>query len=327
MKINHLVSNYKYGKYVLTSSEIEGMFDCGAVDCPNVFSHNGRFYMTYLGFDNNGYQTGLAVSDNLVDWEKLGVILKRGSNCDWDNFGMAATSLLMDKDLYGGNKLKKYQGKYWLVYHAYPKSGYEAGSAEIGLAWTEDENLLNWNFYGDPVFSYKDGADWEKGGLYKADLVEHDGKFYMFYNAKNKENGDWIEQISVAVSNDLFNWKRIFEKPIVQVDPYSWDSRFVADPQVFYDSKEKQWVMFYYGLGNLAACNGVAISKDLLNWEKFPCPILTPGKDGEIDSLYAHKPYVIYHKDALYHFYCACHDTTEKRFRGIAVARNKPWLD
>ena len=77
--------------------------------------------MTYIGFDEIGYQTGLAVLDNLIDWEKLGVILKRGSHAEWDKVGMAATSLLMDRDLYGGNKLKKYQGKYWLVYHAYPQ--------------------------------------------------------------------------------------------------------------------------------------------------------------------------------------------------------------
>ena len=121
MNVKHLISNYKYGKPILTGSGIKGDFDSAAVDCPNVFSHNGRFYMTYIGFDEIGYQTGLAVLDNLIDWEKLGVILKRGSHAEWDKVGMAATSLLMDRDLYGGNKLKKYQGKYWLVYHAYPQ--------------------------------------------------------------------------------------------------------------------------------------------------------------------------------------------------------------
>lgn len=325
MKVKHLISNYKYGKPILMGSGIEGSFDSDAVDCPNVFSHNGRFYMTYLGFDDIGYQTGLAVSNNLIDWEKLGVILKRDSNMDWDRVGMAGTSVLMEKDLYGGNKLKKWQDRYWLIYHAYPKKGYESGSAEIGLAWTQDEDLLDWHFYGEPVFSWKDGADWESGGLYKADLIEHNGKFYMFYNAKNSETGEWIEQIGMAVSDDLIHWERVFDRPVVEVDRYAWDSRFIADPQVFYDSKENQWVMFYYGLGNLAACDGIAISKDLFNWEKFPCPILTPGKNGTIDSLYAHKPYVIYHNDALYHFYCACQENEQGRIRCISVARNKPW--
>lgn len=332
MVVDHLISNYKYGEPVLTGSGVAGTFDEKGVDCPLVFSHNGRFYMSYLGFDGVSYQTALAVSDDLLHWEKKGVILKRNSHLDWDRQGMAGTSVLMERDLYRGNKLKKYKDKYWMVYHAYPGAGYEAGSAEVGLAWTQDENLLDWHFYGEPVFSYKDGADWEKGGLYKADILEYDGKFYVFYNAKNKESGDWIEQIGVAVSDDMFCWKRLFDHPVVSADRQSWDSRFAADPQVFYDSKEKQWVMFYYGLGNLGACDGVAVSRDLLHWEKFPCPILTPGRDGTVDSVYAHKPFVICHNGALYHFYCACRphregDITDLhgRFRCISVARSKPW--
>ena len=325
MVVDHLISNYKYGEPVLTGSGVAGTFDEKGVDCPLVFSHNGRFYMSYIGFDGMSYQTALAVSDDLLHWEKKGVILKRNSHSRWDSQGMAGTSVLMERDLYGGNKLKKYKNKYWMVYHAYPGAGYEAGSAQVGLAWTQDENLLDWHFYGEPVLSYKDGADWEKGGLYKADLVEHNGKFYLFYNAKNKATGEWTEQIGIAVSDDLFNWERVFDKPVLSVDHEAWDSRFVADPQVFYDSKENQWVMFYYGLGNLAACDGVAVSKDFFHWQKFPCPILTPGRDGTIDSLYAHKPYVIYCHGALYHFYCACHDTAEGRIRCLSDARNKHW--
>lgn len=342
MHIDHLISNYKYGKPVLTGSGIEGTYNYKAVDCPHVFSHNGRFYMTHIGFDGKGYQTGLAVSDDLLHWENLGTILKRGSNREWDKVGMAVTTILMDRDLYGGNKLKKWQGKYWLLYHAYPGEGYEAGSAEIGLAWTEDESLMDWHFYGDPVFSWKDGADWEHGGLYKADLLQHDGKFYMFYNAKNRdqdgwmvENVDgegWIEQTGMAVSEDLVHWTRPFDRPVLPVDKNSWDSIFASDPQVFYDSKENQWVMFYYGLGNLSACDGIAVSQDLYHWTKFPAPILTIGAEGTIDSKYAHKPFVIWHDDALYHFYCACRPYQEGdpadnngEFRCISVARTKPW--
>ena len=332
MNIDHLISSYKYGKPVLTGSGIEGTYNCKAVDCPQVFRHNGRFYMTHIGFDGTGYQTGLAVSDDLLHWTTLGIILKRGSHMDWDRVGMAATAILMDKDLYGGNRLLKWQGKYWLMYHAYPGEGYESGSAEVGLAWTEDEDLMDWHFYGEPVFSWKDGAAWERGGLYKTDLVSHDGKFYMFYNAKDKDAEGWTEQTGMAVSEDLIHWTRPFDVPVLPVDKNAWDSMFASDPQVFYDSREQQWVMFYFGLGDLSACDGLAVSSDLYHWKKFPAPILTIGKPGTIDSIYAHKPYVIWHDDALYHFYCACRphqdgDPTDNdgEFRCISVARTKPW--
>lgn len=332
MNIEHLIPAYKYGKPVLTGSGVEGAYNSNAVDCPNVFTHNGTFYMMHIGFDGAGYQTALAQSDDLIHWNTKGVILPRGGNMAWDSVGMAGASILMEKDLYGGNHLKKWNGKYWILYHAYPSEGYEAGAAEMGLAWSEDEELLEWHFFGEPVFSWKQGAAWERGGLYKGDITEHDGKFYMFYNAKDKDEEGWLEQTGMAVSEDLIHWERPFDEPVLPVDPQAWDSVFASDPQVFYDSREEQWVMFYYGLGNLSACDGVAVSKDLYHWNKFPAPILSIGARGEIDSVYAHKQSVIFHDGALYHFYCACrpHEegdpaNNEGEFRCITVARTKPW--
>lgn len=332
MVVDHLITPYKLGRPVLAGSGIPGAYDERAVDCPTVFKHNGLWYMLHVGFDGTGYQTGLAVSRDLLNWEKKGVILKRGSHMAWDRVGMAATAVLMDKDLYGGNELKKWNGRYWLMYHSYPYAGYESGAAEVGLAWTDDEELLNWHFYGEPVFSWRDGEMWEKGGLYKVDLVQRDGRFFMFYNAKNHPEGGWEEQIGMAESDNLVSWTRCSDRPVVPVDPQAWDSHFASDPFVMYDPKEEQWVMFYYGLGSLSACDGVAVSRDMRTWKKFPAPILTTGRAGELDSKYAHKPCVVYHDGSLYHFYCAVRPRKDgdiagvwNEFRCITVARSQPW--
>ena len=53
---------YKFGKLVVSPSGVDGEFDGKTVDCPFVFHHDGRFYMTYVGWDGTGYQTGLASS-------------------------------------------------------------------------------------------------------------------------------------------------------------------------------------------------------------------------------------------------------------------------
>ena len=67
---------------------------------------------------------------------------------------------------------------------------------------------------------------------------------------------------------------------------------------------------------------------------KLNRPILAPsGEPGSIDSKHAHKPCVIYHNGALYHFYCAVRPTeTEeerrkfgKEFRCLTVARSTPF--
>ncbi len=334
MEISHLLTPYKLNRPVIQASGKEGMFDRYAVDCPTPFRHNGKYYMMYIGFDGTGYQTAIATSDKLSEgWSEPKLILKRGANMDWDKIGMAGTTILMENDLFGGNHLKKFNGKYWLMYHSYPNAGYESGPAKIGLCCTDDEELLNWEFYGEPVYLPDDGGDWEKGGLYKCWLIEHEGTFYMFYNAKTEGDG-WIEQIGAAKSNDMIHWSRFETNPIVKVDPRGWDSQFASDPQVYFDSRENQWVMFYYGLGNLSACDGIAVSKNLIDWEKFPIPIITTGRSGDaIDSIYAHKPGIIYCREEqrLYHFYCACRPYKEgdgaenfgHEFRCISAAVSK----
>jgi hypothetical protein len=57
---------FKYGKLVLAASQEKGAFDSHSVDCPFVFAYGRLFYMTYIGYDGTGYQTGLASSRNLV---------------------------------------------------------------------------------------------------------------------------------------------------------------------------------------------------------------------------------------------------------------------
>ncbi len=335
MNIDHLITPFKLQRPVLSASGKPGAFDSMAVDCCYPFRHNGKFYMTYVGFDGVGYQTGLAVSDDLIHWEPQGVILRRGANRDWDKVGMACTWILRESnDLYGPNTLKKVDGKYWMFYHAYPGEGYEAGGAEIGLAYTEDERLMDWTFVGEPVFSYKDGAPWERGGLYKCCVIEHQGLYYMFYNAKDRDGeGGWLEQTGVATSKDMLHWERYAANPVLNVTEGAWDQVFVSDPWVTYDSKNNQWVMFYYGFNGRQAMDGIAVSGDLLNWQKFPAPILTTGAGSDIDTRYAHKPGMIYHEGMLYHYYCACRPSREgdcavnlgNEFRCISVARSQPW--
>jgi hypothetical protein len=49
---------YRYGKLVLAASGSPDAFDSKLVDDPIVFRHESGFYMLYIGFDGQGYQTG-----------------------------------------------------------------------------------------------------------------------------------------------------------------------------------------------------------------------------------------------------------------------------
>lgn len=328
--ISKYLTPYKLKKPVLTGSGIEGTFDSLAVDCPFVFYHNSKFYMMYIGFDGKGYQTGLAESTDLVNWTKKGAILKREEHAGWDRVGAAGTWIVKNtNDLYGLSTLKKIDNKYWLVYHSYPEAGYEEGAAKIGLAWTDDEELMVWHRLPEPVFSWEDGDDWDKGGLYKACLIEHKGVYYLYYNAKNKTYGPWVEQTGIATSADMLHWKRHGNNPVVRVSD-GWDSVFCSDPCVVRD--DANWLMFYFGFNYHHAQEGIAVSNDMLHWEKYPNPILHSGTEGELDEIHAHKPSIIYNNGILYHFYCACRKYREgdqsknlgNEFRCITVATSKP---
>ncbi len=327
--IKPYLTPFKYPYPVLIGSGKPGAFDELAVDIPFVFYHQRQFHMLYTGFDGKGYQSALAVSDDLIHWNPKGTILKRDENSNrWDHFGRAGTWIIKKSDmLHDMPCLRKIDGKYWMVYHSYPGVGYEEGPAEIGLAYTEDEELMHWTPLERPIISWRDGDDWEKGGLYKACIVQSDHTWYMFYNAKNTEKR-WIEQTGMAVSKDLFHWQRSSRNPILKVTKGGWDGRFVSDPCIVKDGA--QWLNFYFGYDYGHAQEGLAVSENLTDWEKVDSPIIHHGKHGEMDEGHVHKASVVYHNDTLYHFYCATRpyrkgDPTKMHdeFRYIAVATGK----
>lgn len=329
-RIQKYLTPYKYNKPVIIGSGEKGEFDELAVDIPFVFWHKDCFYMLYTGYDGIGYQSALATSKDLLNWNHKGLILKRSENKNrWDKIGCSATWIIKESDnIWDLPTLKKIEGKYWLVYHSYPREGYESGPAKISLAWCEDEELLQWHFLDEPVFSWEDGEEWEKGGLYKACIIKNKEEWYMFYNAKNKKDR-WEEETGLAISKDLFNWKRYEKNPILKTDKNSWDERFVSDPYILKD--EDNWINFYFGYGNSHAQEGLALSKDLVSWEKVREPIIKHGIPGEIDSGHAHKASIVYYNDTLYHFYCGTRPSNNGdktsvhgEFRTICLATSKP---
>lgn len=326
MDLTPYLTPYKLNRPVLTGSGVAGAFDERAVDAPFVFSHQGRFCMTYIGFDGRGYQTALATSSDLLNWQPEAVLLRRGEGHGWDSANAAGTWLLCEDDLTGPRTLKQWQGRYWLAYHSYPGEGYESGPARFGLAWTTDESLRHWERLPEPFLTPEAGEPWEQGGLYKLCLVQHEGLFYLFYNAKDREA---MEQTGLATSPDLRTWTRHPGNPLVRTTPGAWDSRFRSDPYVVRDGG--RWLMFHFGYDGRHAQEGLAWSDDLRHWHQHPEPILKVGPPGSLDSTHAHKPAVIRHQGVLYHYYCACRphqegDPTDNggEFRCLTVATSSP---
>ncbi|MGW5359264.1 hypothetical protein [Actinopolymorpha pittospori] len=319
----------KAGRLLLAPSFLRTRFDALAVDCPFVFRRDGRAHMTYVGWDGVGYQTGLASSDDLVHWQPEGVIFGRDDRDDLRRHNAAMTSILRDNDLFGSGELIAQDSRYLATWHAYPDAGYETGPGVIGFAASPD--LRSWEPVGGLLRPGEGGA-WDAGGLYKSWLLRHDGLYYVFYNAKNQTTGSWREQTGVAVSEDLVNWTRPVDGPVLRNGgPGDFDERFASDPCVL--RWGDRWVMFYFGLAaDGHARDGWAWSTDLLTWTKGGTVLLDVGPQGSIDSLHAHKPAVLA-DDAgrLHHFYCAVArrepvrvgDHEQREMRGISVATSR----
>jgi predicted GH43/DUF377 family glycosyl hydrolase len=315
---NDLQTPYKLDRLVVGPSRKAGSFDELSADVPFVFRHQELFYLTYVGFDGVGYQTGLASSGDLTNWHREGVILRRQPSSPIFRYNAALTWILRENDVFGPGELKRVMGRYLGVYHAYPKPGYEAGPAVIGLCWSD--HLRNWELE-DPCLRPEDGAEWERGGLYKACLVEDRGVYHLFYNAKTSAE-HWHEQTGVAISRDLKTWVRNPKNPILKNGPASSvDAIFASDPCVL--KYRDQWAVFYYSLDRKGVARDLlALSPDLNSTRKCDGVLIDVGAKGTVDSTYAHKPSVISHDDTLYHFYCA---VSEEFGRGISVAASKPW--
>ena len=312
-----LQTPHKIGRLVVAASGKAGAFDEKAVDCPFVFRHNGRFHMTFIGFDGTGYLTGLASSANLIEWSPEGLIAARDPGSDIRRHNVAINWIVRENDVFSAGNLRKIRGRYLGVYHAYPNPGYEEGPAVIGLCWSRD--LHHWEFE-PPALRPEEGAPWERGGLYKPCLVEQSGTFYLYYNAK-KTGRPADEQTGVATSRDLRVWTRYSGNPIIRNGSAgSLDERFASDPCVLRFGA--QWAVFYYSLdAKGVARDRLALSSDMFHTEKCDGALIDVGGPGSVDERYAHKPSVIRHAGVLYHFYCAVSKTN---VRGISVAASRP---
>jgi hypothetical protein len=313
---------YKLNRLVLEGTHRAGDFDEKSVDCPFVFSANGRFYMTYVGFDGTGYQTGLAQSHDLVTWRRVKLILPRDPSSAYTRFNVAMMCILRDPALESEAPLIKVDGRYLGAWHAYPSAGYEQGPAVIGLAWSED--LLNWKV-GAPILTPDPHAAWEAGGLYKPYLVKQGDTYLLFYNAKTTGK-PWIEQTGLATSTDLKTWTRYGGNPILTAGPPgSLDDRFASDPCVV--THKGLWAMYYYGLARKdgKARELLALGRDPHRFEKTGDILVDVGGAGSIDDDYAHKPSVISRGGDLYHFYCAVSGKWPNDVRGISLARSRPF--
>lgn len=308
---------YKYG-VILEGREGE------LLDSPAVFRHGERWYMIFASHkDDIGYQGELAVSDDLLHWQRLGIILPF-SREGWDAWQANAGPALFDTRWDdASHELGTHDGRYWLSYIGGASEGYEPDPLAIGIATAKDPVAVRpWErLAANPVLSpeQSDTRDFEYRTLYKSFILydEHrtlGAPFVMFYNGKAPPFG--VESIGIAVSQDMENWQRYGNGPVVtNVGASPW--AISGDPQLV--KIDEVWVMFYFGaFWQPDAFDTFAASYDLVHWTKWDGSHLIRPSEA-YDRQFAHKPWVLKSDGVVYHFYCAVGD----RGRVIALATSE----
>jgi predicted GH43/DUF377 family glycosyl hydrolase len=287
---------------------IPGAEDFHSYDVPCVYQTPDSpdvWYMSFIGFNGKGYNSFVAESRDLVHWTNPRLAMGFGAEGEFDHGGCVVGAYLYDSwDVKAPRTLRRNDGRYWTLYGCYPlQGGYELRPGYEGVAASDDG--LHWTrASGEPILSVhqKDCREWERDCIYQPWLVEHDGTYYNFYNAAR----GGVEQMGLALSNDLLHWVRYPFNPVVGNRPGGYDAEFASDAKVFRDGNH--WTMFYFGVGRGGASIMIAFSRDLLHWTADPEPLYKfGGHPSGLDKQYAHKISLVFNprNSTFYMYYCA----------------------
>jgi len=202
----------------------------GGVEDPRLVRIGDTYYLTYTGYNKKDAQLCLAVSSDLIHWERKGVILPSYKG-RW-NVGWTKAGAIVDQRI---------EGKYWMYFQGeLPRR-----PSQMGIAYSDD--LLNWTEPLErPVLetrpSHFDSKVVEPG---PPPVIVPQG-ILLIYNAADQEQfaTGWVlfdkrnpTRVLARSENPIFTVKEKWERA-GQVAHVVFVEAMVREPQ--------RW-LFYYG--------------------------------------------------------------------------------
>jgi len=216
----------------------DGEWDNDFVAHAYVFKDKNKFYMLYDGSRKGDWleSIGLAESKNLTDWEKYAgnPIFTVGTNW-WENRHVSRCCVF------------KENGVYYLYY-----AGHDGERERIGMA--KGKSLFGLKRCFDrPVLNIGKKGEWDEESISDPKIIKYNKLYLMFYSGIDCRG---IERTGLAISKDLFSWKKYKKNPILDVSVQSWDriSATRADIKIF----NNRLYIFYSGKKNFFYNIGVA---------------------------------------------------------------------
>lgn len=300
-------------------------FDNDWTDSPTVFRKDGAFYMYFISISKDtrvsGYETHMAKSSDLKNWEYAGTIFRRNELNRWDSKQCAGYAAYPGIDFDGACELQKVAGAYHISYLAGNSDGYEPDPLYMGLARSEDPTDPDaFTRFPEPILRPEDpdSRPFEDRTLYKSFLFCDEARTtgYPYVNVYNAKGQDCRERIFLAVSEDGEHFERYGDRAVLDLTTHPTKPAIITgDPQII--KLDDLYVMLFFRLDTDGkAYDTFACSYDLANWTVWEGEPLVASVM-EWENTFAHKPWFIRHEGVNYHFYCAV-NTKGERFIALA---------
>ena len=251
---------------------------------PDVVRFGDRYLMYYsINRGKDGIAVGIAASDDLTNWEKVGEILPSGGV---ESKGLAAPAAIV------------IDSKVHLFYQSYgngPRDAICHAISTDGIHFERDAT--------NPIF--RPTGDWNCGRAIDADVIEFDGKMLLYCATRDPEMK--IQKLVVAGAPADSNyaagqWTQLCDDSILKPE-LAWERKCIEAPSVF--EHEGRLYMFYAGAYNNEPQQiGCAVSDDGVVWERLSqYPLLPNGGPNEWNASESGHPGVFLDDDGQLHLF------------------------
>jgi predicted GH43/DUF377 family glycosyl hydrolase len=210
-------------------------YETRGVEDPRLTCLEGKFYMTYTGYSPIGVRASFAVSDNLISWQRTGILLPDENNKDTAIFP------------------EKINGKYYLLHRREP---------DIWLADSTD--LIHWQNHR--VIMQPVGDSWQQAKIGIAGTPEKtDLGWLLIYHAVDKDMVYRLGAALLDLENPAIVLKRLSE-PILEPRE-TWELKGDVPNVVFSCGQviRDGTLYVYYGGADRVMAVATCVVEDLLN--------------------------------------------------------------
>ncbi len=252
---------------------------------PTVVFFKDAYWMYYsiAANDNKGWNIGIAKSDDLTHWEKVGEI---DPAAEYEQKGLCAPGALVR------------DGKVQLFYQTYGNGPNDA----ICNAWSRDGISFTRN-KTNPIFHPT--GDWNNGRAIDAEVIPFKDKYFLYFATRDPKGKIQKQGVAEAPKDTDFNradWKLAINKSILEPE-LPWEGQCVEGASIV--ERNGTLFMFYAGsYNNVPQQIGVARSQDGISWERLSDkPLLTNGPEGSWNSSESGHPDIFEDQDGDYHLF------------------------